>query len=93
MKINKAILKQLGINIRNARLRRNITMESLAERSNISIPTLRAVERGNYSTSIGAYLNTLTSLGLEKDLAKVAYKDDLGQTIMDANLGSRIRKS
>jgi transcriptional regulator with XRE-family HTH domain len=93
MKINKAILKQLGINIRNARLRRNITMESLAERSNISIPTLRAVERGNYSTSIGAYLNTLTSLGLEKDLAKVAYKDDLGQTIMDANLGSRIKRN
>jgi transcriptional regulator with XRE-family HTH domain len=92
MKINKAILKQLGTNIKNARLRRNLSMQEIAERAAISIPTLRAVESGSPNTSIGIYLQTLTVLGLDKDLARVAYKDELGQNLMDAKLGNRIKR-
>ena len=92
MKINIAILKQLGTNIKNARLRRNLTMQQVAERAVISIPTLRAAERGSQKTSIGIYLQILTVLQLEKDLARVAYKDDLGQSLMDSKLGNRIKR-
>ena len=92
MKINKAILRQLGINIKKARLRRNISMLEIAQRTDLSLPTVRAIENGSPNTSIGAYLSVLISLGLEKDLAKVAYKDDVGQMIVDSNLGNRIKR-
>jgi hypothetical protein len=53
---------------------------------------LRAVESGDEGTSIGAYLLALFVLGLEKDLARVAYKDDAGNNIMDSNLGERTKR-
>ena len=87
-----AILKQLGQNIKRARLRRNKTMVTLCSEAGISIPTLRAVENGDEGTSIGAYLLALFVLGIEKDLARVAYKDDAGNTIMDSNLGERTKR-
>lgn len=87
-----AILKQLGTNIKRARLRRNKTMGALSIEAGISIPTLRAIEKGEPNTSIGAYLLALFILGMEKDLARVAYKDDIGNNIMDSNLGERIKR-
>jgi transcriptional regulator with XRE-family HTH domain len=87
-----AILKQLGLNIKRARLRRNKSMKSLSDEAGISVPTLRAVESGDEGTSIGAYLLALFVLGLEKDLARVAYKDDAGNNIMDSNLGERTKR-
>ena len=46
MKKIEPILKYLGNNIKKARLRRNVTMETLAQNANISIPTLRNIENG-----------------------------------------------
>jgi ribosome-binding protein aMBF1 (putative translation factor) len=45
-----AILKQLGLNIKRARLRRNKSMKSLSDEAGISVPTLRAVESGDEGT-------------------------------------------
>jgi transcriptional regulator with XRE-family HTH domain len=87
-----AILKQLGLNIKRARLRRNKTMESLCDEAGISIPTLRAIESGDEGTSIGAYLLALFVLGLEKDLARVGYRDEAGNAILDSSLGERTRR-
>ena len=86
-----AILKNLGENIRLARLRRNITLALQAERAGISRPTLTAIEKGSPSVSLGNYTQVLVSLGMEKDLLKVASDDELGRKLQDLNLPIRQR--
>lgn len=80
------IVKQLGENIKLARLRRKLSTEEIAERANISRSTLWAVEKGAPTVAMGIYLQVLYALGLEKDLAKVATDDELGRKLQDANL-------
>jgi len=79
-------LTTLGENIRLARLRRRYSMEQVAERADISRPTLHSIERGNSNVTIGAYVKVLAVLGLEQDLAAVANDDILGRKIQDAGL-------
>ena len=76
----------LGENIRLARLRRKYSMEQVAERADISRPTLHSIERGNSNVTIGAYVKVLSVLGLEQDIAAVAKDDILGRKIQDAGL-------
>jgi transcriptional regulator with XRE-family HTH domain len=80
------ILKELGNNIKLARLRRKLSTEQVAERANISRPTLLAVEKGSPTTSIGSYIKVLFVLGLAEDLLKVASDDALGRRLQDAKL-------
>ncbi len=79
-------LTTLGENIRLARLRRRYSMEQVAERADISRPTLHSIERGNSNVTIGAYVKVLAVLGLEQDIAAVAKDDTLGRKIQDAGL-------
>ncbi len=79
-------LRELGENIRLARRRRRIPAALLAERAGMSRPTLRAVERGDPGTSMGAYANALHALGLVGDLANVGSDDELGRRLQDARL-------
>ena len=79
-------LASLGENIKLARLRRKLSTEEVAERANISRPTLHAVEKGSPRASIGAYAQVLFVLNLEKDLLKVAADDTLGRKLQDAGL-------
>ena len=87
------ILERLGENIKLARLRRNISTSLQAERAGISRPTLGMIEKGSPSVSLGNYVQVLVSLGLEKDLLKVAADDELGRTLQDLNLPTRQRAS
>jgi len=87
----KRILSELGENIRLARLRRKLSAEQVSERANISRPTLLSIEKGSESTSIGAYLQVLVVLGLEKDLLKVAQDDLLGRKLQDAGILTKQR--
>jgi transcriptional regulator with XRE-family HTH domain len=80
------ILAELGENIKLARLRRKLSAEQVAERANISRPTLASIEKGSASVSIGNYLLVLSVLGLEKDLLLVAKDDELGRKLQDAGL-------
>ncbi len=89
-KLNK-ILFELGENIKLARLRRKLSSEQVAERANISRPTLSSIEKGSASVSIGSYLQVLFVLGLEKDFLKLAKDDELGRKLQDANLISKKR--
>jgi transcriptional regulator with XRE-family HTH domain len=84
-------LHELGENIRLARLRRGFSAELTAERVGISRPTLRAIERGDGSVSMGAYAGVLQTLGLEKTLAGVARDDVLGRKLQDLNVKVRKR--
>lgn len=87
----KRLLAEVGENIRLARLRRKFSAELVAERAGIARNTLRAIEQGNSSVTMGAYANVLLSLGLEKDLKLIAHDDILGRKLQDANLPTKSR--
>jgi len=80
------ILKELGDNIRLARLRRKLSTEQVSERADISRKTLWNVENGAPSVAMGTYYQVLFVLGLDKDLLKVAADDILGRKLQDAEL-------
>ena len=61
-------------------------MEQVAERADISRPTLHSIERGNSNVTIGAYVKVLAILGLEDDIARVATDDILGRKLQDFGL-------
>ncbi len=82
----KRILNEMGDNIKLARLRRKLSSEQVAERANISRPTLSAIEKGSPSVSIGSFLLVLQVLGLEKDFLLLAKDDELGRKLQDANI-------
>lgn len=80
------ILRQLGENIRLAMKRRKLTQTMLAERTGLSKPTLRNIERGESTVSIGHYLRVLSVLGLSADMATVGSDDVLGQKLQEIEL-------
>ncbi len=82
----KKILDEVGENIKLARLRRKLSAEQVAERANISRPTLLSIEKGVPGVAMGAYAQVLFVLGLEKDLLKLAVDDVLGRKLQDAEL-------
>jgi transcriptional regulator with XRE-family HTH domain len=80
------MLAMLGENIKLATKRRNLTQTMIAERTGLSKPTLRRIEKGEGSVSIGHYLLVLSVLGLAEDLANVARDDELGRKLQDIEL-------
>jgi transcriptional regulator with XRE-family HTH domain len=80
------ILVEVGENIKLARLRRKLSAEQVAERANTTRPTLRSIEQGSGSVTIGIYAQVLFVLGMEKDLLKLAGDDPLGRRLQDAKL-------
>lgn len=85
IKIDK-ILKDLGENIRLARLRRKLSTIQVSERAGIGRNTLYDIERGKPGVGIGNYAQVLSVLGLESDLLHVAKDDILGRKLQDAKL-------
>jgi len=74
-----------------ARLRRKYSAQQVAERANISRPTLGSIEKGSPNVSIGAYVKVLMVLGLGDDVATLAKDDDLGRKLQDARIDVRER--
>jgi len=82
----KNILTTLGENIKLARLRRKLSIRSMAERAGMATSTLGNVENGSPSVSLGSYLQVLSVLRLEDDILLIADKDPVGRQIQDAGL-------
>lgn len=80
------ILSQLGEDIKLARLRRKLSTKQIAERAGISRSTLWLIEKGTPSVTMGAYLQVLFVMGLEKNMLSMANDDLLGRKIQDADL-------
>jgi transcriptional regulator with XRE-family HTH domain len=85
------ILIQMGENIKLSRLRRKFSAEQVAERANISRPTLSAIEKGMPTVSIGYYLLVLQVLGLENDFLFLANDDILGRKLQDLGISVKQR--
>ena len=90
----KRALRTLGQDIRDARKRRSLSMETVAMRAFTSRKTLQRVEEGDHGVSIGIYASVLNALGLLDGLATLAdpANDKTGMRLASANLPERIRK-
>ncbi len=88
-------VRKLGQDIRDARLRRRIPTEILAERASISRMTLYNVEKGDVSVSMGTYATILFVLGMINRLGNLAdaSEDALGRQLDEERLPKRIRLS
>lgn len=85
------VIKKIGIRIQKARLRRNILADVLAEQAGISKGTLSAIEKGEPTVSIGAYVAVLNALGMVQDLELVAVDKEGRQHYRELHLQERKR--
>lgn len=81
----------LGQRLKDARLRRRFSMETVCARADISRPTLYKVEKGDPTVAFGIYVNVLRVLGLIEDLGIIAKEDAVGRRIQDDTLPHRKR--
>lgn len=80
------LLAALGERIRLARLRRQLTTTTVAQRAGIARSTLYKVEAGDAGATLGTYLRVLAVLGLEGDLEGLAADDRVGRRLQDLAL-------
>jgi transcriptional regulator with XRE-family HTH domain len=86
-------LRKLGQNIRDARKRRRIPVEIMAERASMSRVTLSKIEKGEAGVSLGNYASALFTLGMIDRLADLAdpRDDTVGLELEEERLPQRIR--
>jgi len=60
-----------------------MTQATLAARADVSVPTIRKLERGNPTTSLATLARALQVLGLQADLDGIAHNDELGRRLQD----------
>ena len=86
-------LKRMGANVREARVRRNMTQAELADRACTSHVTLMRLEKGDPSVGLGVLVRVLDILGLTDDLVHIAHPDSdaLGKTLSAAKTPKRVR--
>jgi transcriptional regulator with XRE-family HTH domain len=65
-------LRTLGENLRISRIRRDESLRARALRMSISVPTLRRMESGDASVSMGAYATALWLMQRESLLPELA---------------------
>ncbi len=87
-------VRELGLRIRLARIRRKLSILELATKAGINRNTLGALELGKPGVAISAYVMTLWALGLESTLDALAHPDadNHGKTLETSRLPKRVRK-
>ncbi|HEV8690390.1 MAG TPA: helix-turn-helix transcriptional regulator [Ideonella sp.] len=86
-------LLRLGANLRTARLRRNLTLEDVAEKIGTGKRAVSDAEKGKPSTGVAVYAAMLWALDLldQLDLVAAPEKDEEGQTLALARERARAR--
>ena len=86
-------LKQLGANLRIARLRRKLTIAEVAEKIGTGPRAITAAEAGKPSTGVAVYAALLWVYGLLTPFGKLAdpHDDEIGQAM--TNIGQRARRT
>ena len=79
-------MQTMGNQIRLARLRRNYTMQEMAERTQLSRSTITKIEAGDEGVAMGSYFRVLIALALDQDILLLAKDDVLGRKLQDAKL-------
>lgn len=88
-------IKTLGANLRIARLRRNLTIDEIAERIGANRKSVLEAEKGKPTTGIAIYVAMLWALDLTDQLTHVAdpAEDREGLTLALAHERSKARRS
>lgn len=68
----REVMAALGANLRLARRRRKMSVAAMAERLMVSPPTLRKLEQGHPTVSLGVFVTALWILGLSDQLKVLA---------------------
>lgn len=90
--VNKA-LKKLGADLKEARIKRQITMALVEERAGITHITLSKIEKGDSGVSLGNYAKVMFVLGMIDNLYNLAEPDNdtVGKFFDKENLPKRVR--
>ncbi len=88
-------LRKIGRDIRDARRRRRIPTQVMADRCGITRTTLLNLEKGDSGVSIGTFTTALFVLGLLDRLSELAdvRHDEVGLDLADEWLPQRIHKA
>jgi transcriptional regulator with XRE-family HTH domain len=86
-------LRKLGQDINDARRRRRITAQLMAQRAGLSRSTIGKIEKGDPTASMGSYGAVLFVLGMERRLSDLvdSMHDLVGRRLEDESLPQRIR--
>lgn len=86
-------IRKLGSDVSLARRRRHISQASLAERIGASVSTIRRMEQGDARVPIHFFARTMQIFGVLDALGQLidTAQDDIGLTMMDAQLPQRVR--
>ena len=87
----RTLLSALGGDLRLARRRRRMSVAALAERLMVSSPTVRKLEKGDPTVSLGVLVTALWALGLGEGIKTLAApeKDDIGLHLVMRRLAGR----
>ena len=86
---NQKVLSLFGENIKLACKRRGYSQSLIADRTGLSRLTVRKIQQGDSTVSIGHYVAVLSVLGMVDDFARVASDDELGRKLQDIKLMSQ----
>ena len=88
-------LRELGRNLRTARLRRNLTLAEVASRIGVHRTTLAQAERGDPNVMAGTYVAALWAYGLAGQVAALGApdRDAEGVALEAASSRRRARQS
>lgn len=89
----RRVLKKLGEDLKEARLRRHLPQEVIASRARTTRKTLTRIENGDPGVKIAIYAAVMQALGLLDGLAEAAApsRDSVGQQLTQAELPKRAR--
>ena len=60
-------LQKIGFQVKSARIAKHMTQQQLADSAGISVPILRAIEKGKQSMSVHTLIGITNTLGISTD--------------------------